>query len=76
MAIVLGVMEVSGFIGGILKLVLAAGMLWCVGAVWWQIRSIPGGRGCIAVLAALALTVVLVPASLHLAIEALLEMFS
>ncbi len=76
MAIVLGVMEVSGFIGGILKLVLAAGMLWCVGAVWWQIRSSPGGRGCIAVLAALALTVVLVPASLHLAIEALLEMFS
>jgi hypothetical protein len=75
-AMVLGVMEVGGFIGDVFKLVLAVGGLWCVGYAWWNVARISGGRGCIAVVAVLALTVVFVPAAFLLALQALVGIFS
>ena len=74
-AIVLGVMEVSGFIGGVVKLILAAGMLWCGGYTWREVYRIPGRRGCVAVVAALVLTIFFVPGALLLVIQALTDMF-
>jgi hypothetical protein len=74
--IVLRVMEVGGFIGDVFKLAVAVGMLWCVGYAWWSVSRIPGGRGCIAVIAVLALTVFFVPAAFFLALQALVGMSS
>lgn len=65
-----------GVFTGLVKLLMAAGMLWSVGYVWWKVRNIPGERGCLTVIGALAWTALALPVCLLLAIRGIVSIFA
>lgn len=67
---------VWGVVTGVVQLILSAALLWSVAHFWWKIRSILGGRECVAVIAALVWTAFAVPGGVLLAMSGIVEIFT